>query len=232
MMSSILIPKPGDRRPTSAPQHQDHLQSNGDGTVHLLFHQLRSCQPSTVPVPDLCRIESELQIYVNKLKLDMDTTREDCQSQIDMLQKTICSLWSILLSFEDLSSGSDHGHPLSILGSMTCQQSGCFFRSDKPDELQRRTKTGLHCRFQLQNFVVLHGTAIEAVTAPKTASSHTENSSTAIAEQPNTPMKSPAMPNDANPPGVSLELQAIVGPEKGKSSSIQHLSTLFQSHID
>ncbi|CZR68970.1 uncharacterized protein PAC_18871 [Phialocephala subalpina] len=209
-MSSILAPKfIGNRRPTSAPKHQNHPQSKKDGTIQLLFRQLRSCQSSTIPLPNLCRVESKLQTYINKLKLDIENTRKDCQSQVEMLQKTIGNLRSTLLRFEDLSSESDHCGPVSILGSMNCQSSGCFFRSDKPDELQRHIETGLHCRLQLQNFVVIHGISIEAVSAPKTASD-TESCQMVIAEHVNTSMKPSAIPNDANPPSVSLELQTII----------------------
>jgi hypothetical protein len=227
-MSSILVPKfIGNRTPTSAPKHQNHSQSKEDVAIQLLFHQLRSCQSSTIPPPDLCRIESELQTYINELKLDIENTRKDCQSQIEMFQTTIGNLRSTLSRFEDLSSGSDHCVPVSILGSMNCQQSGCFFRSDIPDELQRHTETGLHCKLQLQNFVVSHGIAIEAVSAPKTASSDADSCQIVTAEHANTSMKPSAISNDANPLGVALQLQAIVETVKGKFSSIQSLSTYF-----
>jgi hypothetical protein len=222
IISSILVPMlTGNRRPASAPKHQNHLQSENDGTIRLLFQQLRSYQSSTLPLPSLCRIESELQSYINKLKLDMENTRKDCQCQVRMLQKTIDDLKSILLRFEDISSGSDHCGSVSILGSMNCQQPGCFFRSDKPDELQRHTETGLHFRLQLQNFVDIHDTAMEAVSPPRTAVSDTESGQMVIAEHIITSMKSSAIPNDANPPGISSELHATVESIKGKFSSIQ-----------
>jgi hypothetical protein len=48
-----------------------------DGTIQLLFRQLRSFQSPTIPLPDLCGIETELQTYISKLKLEMKNTRED-----------------------------------------------------------------------------------------------------------------------------------------------------------
>jgi hypothetical protein len=231
-MSSILVPKfVGNRRPTSASKHQNHSQSKEDCTLQLLFHQLRSCQSSTIPLPDLCKIESELQTYINKLKLEMDTTRKGCQSQAKAFQKTIGNLRSTLSPFEDLLSGSDHCAPLSIRGGMKCQQSGCFFRSDKVDELQRHTETGFHCRLQLQNFVVIEATTIEAVSAPKTASSGTEDCPMVVAEHTSTSVKSSAMPNDANPLDVPLQFPMTVESEKGKFSSTQTLSAYFSITI-
>jgi len=221
-MSSILVPKfIENRRPTSARKHLNHPKPKEDGTTQLIFHSLRSSLSSTIPLPDLCRIESELQTYINKLKLDIENTSKDCQSQVKMLQNTIDNFRSTSSRFEDLSSGSDHCGLMSILGSLNCQQSGCFFRSDKPDEIQRHTETGLHYRLQLQSFVVIRDIAIEAASTPMTVTSDTEGCQMGIAQHVDALMKTSAITNDANPPGTCLEPQTIVESMKGTFSSIQ-----------
>ena len=88
ILSSILVPMlTGNRRPASAPKHQNPLQSENDGTIRLLFQQLRSYQSSTLPLPGLCRIESELQSYINKLKLDMENTRKIARVRFECSKK-------------------------------------------------------------------------------------------------------------------------------------------------
>jgi hypothetical protein len=197
-----------------------------DGTIQLLFRQLRSFQSPTIPLPDLCGIETELQTYISKLKLEMKNTREDCQSQVDIVQKSTGNLRSTLSRFEDMSSLLGGVAPVSIVGSMNCQQSGCFFRSDKPDELQKHTETGLHCRLQLQNFVVIHGTAIEAVSTPGPVASDMDSHQAVIAEHVNTSMESSAIPHGAKLPGASLELQTMVHSARGKFRSFQPFPTV------
>lgn len=200
---------------TPAPMHQNHPQSKTDSPFQWLFHQLRSYNVSAIPLLDLYNIESECQTYIHKLKLESENTRKDCLHTVEMLQETLDELHNTIQQFERLSFGSDHSGPMSILGSMTCPQSGCFFRCDKLNDLQEHTKKGLHCRLQLQYFVLTHDIAIEAVSPPKAASSETETFQRVTSEQVDIPMNSSPVPNNLDPSEVSLGPQNVVESVKG-----------------
>ncbi|KAN0095238.1 hypothetical protein V8E51_015949 [Hyaloscypha variabilis] len=118
-MSSILASKFSEARtPTAAQRHQNHPQIVDDGTVQLLFRQLRSDQVSTKLLVDLSKTESELQTYINKLRLDMENTRQDWLNQVEVLRTEIKNLRNMFSPFEDMSSGVGQLDRVSFMGSL------------------------------------------------------------------------------------------------------------------
>jgi Zinc finger, C2H2 type len=191
-MSSILPKSVGDHSQIAAPEPHNHPQPKERDIVRTLFRQIHQCRSFTKTSSDLCRIESELEKYVDTLTLEIQNTRKNCQNQVEVLQKSIDDLRSVLSQVEDLFSESGRGDSVSILGSVKYTQLGCFYRSDEPGELQRHSETGIHYRLQLQDFAVVQGNVVEAISAPK-STSDMESCQIVVAANIQTSMKSSAL---------------------------------------